>query len=137
MKLLIMLQVGLGVVGARDGLAIITCTCLAQIDLILITNLFFDTLFCESACHELRNPLHAILAMLDLLIDDPAMKSQQLQDILSIQVCAFNMQRLVNDVLDLAKLREGKLALQPVMVSWSDDPRPTNISYLHIALALA
>jgi signal transduction histidine kinase len=26
------------------------------------------------------------------------------------------MQRLVNDVLDLAKLREGKLALQPVMV---------------------
>jgi hypothetical protein len=24
-------------------------------------------------------------------------------------------------VLDLAKLREGKLALQPVMVSWSDD----------------
>ena len=59
--------------------------------------------------------------MLDLLIDDSAMKSQQLQDILSIQVCAFNMQRLVNDVLDLAKLREGKLALQPVMVSWSDD----------------
>ncbi len=70
----------------------------------------------SAACHELRNPLHAILAMLEFLIDDPAVKSQHRQDIASIQVCAFNMQRLVNDVLDLAKLREGKLALQPVMV---------------------
>ena len=59
-----MLQVGLGVVGARDGLAIITCTCLTQIDLILITNLFFGHIVVRislprasepAACH----PCHA------------------------------------------------------------------------------
>jgi signal transduction histidine kinase len=69
-----------------------------------------------AACHELRNPLHAILAMIGFLAEDTSLGRQQQHDIASIQVCAFNMQRLVNDVLDLAKLREGKLALQPVMV---------------------
>ena len=75
-----------------------------------------DAALFRSACHELRNPLHAILAMLDFLVEDRTLKSQQLQDVITMQVCAFNMQRLVNDVLDLAKLREGKLAIQPVMV---------------------
>ena len=70
----------------------------------------------SAACHELRNPLHAILAMLEFLIDDPGVKSQHRQDIASIQVCAFNMQRLVNDVLDFAKLREGELQLRPIPV---------------------
>jgi two-component system sensor histidine kinase EvgS len=70
----------------------------------------------SAACHELRNPLHAILAMIGFLAEDNSLGLQQQHDIASIQVCAFNMQRLVNDVLDLAKLREGKLALQPVMV---------------------
>jgi signal transduction histidine kinase len=54
------------------------------------------------------------------------------------QLSAFNMQRLVNDVLDLAKLREGKLALQPVMVRvsqcdarWQEDHR-----HVYVAFAL-
>jgi hypothetical protein len=54
--------------------------------------------------------------MIGFLAEDATLSVQQHHDIASIQVCAFNMQRLVNDVLDLAKLREGKLALQPVMV---------------------
>lgn len=54
--------------------------------------------------------------MIGFLAEDTSLGLQQQHDIASIQVCAFNMQRLVNDVLDLAKLREGKLALQPVMV---------------------
>jgi hypothetical protein len=69
------------------------------------------------ACHELRNPLHAIMAMLDFLTQGwSTMTSEQRSDLGAIQHCAFNMQRLVNDVLDLAKLREGALALHPVAV---------------------
>ena len=68
------------------------------------------------ACHELRNPLHAILAMLSFLVEDDGLSRSQRQDVSAIQLCAFNMQRLVNDVLDLAKLREGTLVLRPVQV---------------------
>jgi signal transduction histidine kinase len=116
----------------------------------------------STACHELRNPLHAILALLEFLVEGSGLSRQQRKDVASIQVCssvvvgsarkltrhsflwravrlcliqlacvcpvvtgvthrrqscAFNMQRLVNDVLDLAKLREGKLALRPAPVS--------------------
>ena len=78
----------------------------------------------RTACHELRNPLHAILAMLGFLAEDDGLSVMQRQDVSAIQLCAFNMQRLVNDVLDLAKLREGKLQLRPIPA------RPANV-HLH------
>ncbi len=66
-----------------------------------------------AACHELRNPLHAIMATLDFLVEDtPALTAQQHSDVLAIHTSAAHMQRLVNDVLDLAKLREGSLQIR-------------------------
>ena len=69
-----------------------------------------------AACHELRNPLHAILALLGFLEDDPALSPDQLADVRAILKSALHMQRLVNDVLDLAKLREGSLEICPIVV---------------------
>ena len=54
--------------------------------------------------------------MLSFLVEDDGLSRSQRQDVSAIQLCAFNMQRLVNDVLDLAKLREGTLVLRPVQV---------------------
>ena len=69
-----------------------------------------------AACHELRNPLHAIMATLTFLMDDSTLTEEQFNDIEVIFTCASHMQRLVNDVLDVAKLREGSLKIQAVQV---------------------
>ena len=69
---------------------------------------------CVTACHELRNPLHAVLATLEFLLEDSSnMTAAQIEDINSILLSASHMQRLVNDVLDLAKIREGSLQIRP------------------------
>ena len=70
-----------------------------------------------AACHELRNPLHAIMATLTFLMDDATLTKEQSSDIEVLFTCASHMQRLVNDVLDIAKLREGSLKIQAVQVS--------------------
>jgi signal transduction histidine kinase len=64
------------------------------------------------ACHELRNPLHAILATLGFLVEDESLTEAQARDVNVLFRAASDMQRLVNDVLDLAKLREGSLKIR-------------------------
>ena len=65
------------------------------------------------ACHELRNPLHAISASAAFLVDVITQGSPGYEDLLAILAGAEQMHRIVNDVLDLGKLRAGKLALKP------------------------
>ena len=66
-----------------------------------------------TACHELRNPLHAVLATLGFLLEDTSLTEEQANDVNAIFISASHMQRLVNDVLDMAKLREGSLEIRP------------------------
>jgi signal transduction histidine kinase len=73
---------------------------------------FFPLLLPRTACHELRNPLHAILATLSFMEEDSALSTVQAEDLSTMILSATHMQRLVNDVLDLAKLREGSLQLR-------------------------
>ena len=70
----------------------------------------------STACHELRNPLHAIMATLGFMMEDATMTAEQASDVNIIYLSASHMQRLVNDVLDLAKLREGTLKICPELV---------------------
>ncbi len=65
------------------------------------------------ACHELRNPLHAISASAAFLSDCFTPGDSGYEDIQAIMAGALQMHRLVNDVLDLGKLRAGKLQLCP------------------------
>ena len=61
--------------------------------------------FLMSVSHELRTPLTAIRghvsALSEGIIDDPAMREQSL-DVIGVE--AMRLERLVGDVLDLAKL---------------------------------
>ena len=57
------------------------------------------------------------MALLSFLKDDPALSLNQLADVNAILKSALHMQRLVNDVLDLAKLREGSLEICIVEVT--------------------
>ena len=73
------------------------------------------------ACHEMRNPLHAILALLDCILEfrQPPIEGDLRADVAAIQLSAASMQRLVNDILDLGKLRDGTLTIRPSRVSTS------------------
>ncbi len=91
---------------------------------VFVTNVIVSTILwllyyrLWSACHELRNPLHAIMAMLEFLVEDATLTPEQASDLNILFLSASHMQRLVNDVLDLAKLREGslKITAEPVCV---------------------
>ncbi len=60
------------------------------------------------------------MATLEFLMDDSTLSEDQANDIHVLHLCASHMQRLVNDVLDLAKLREGSLKIQPEAVRGSE-----------------
>jgi two-component system sensor histidine kinase BaeS len=76
--------------------------------------------FLMSVSHELRTPLTAIHghvdAIRDGLIDDPALISESL-DVVSAE--ATRLERLVGDVLDLAKLRAHRFTVQAEEVDMS------------------
>ncbi len=64
--------------------------------------------FMSSVTHELRTPLTSIRAMTELMLDDPNMEEEQRLEFLSIVVSeAERLSRLVNQVLDMAKIEAG------------------------------
>jgi Na+/proline symporter/nitrogen-specific signal transduction histidine kinase len=64
--------------------------------------------FMSSVTHELRTPLTSIRALAELMRDDPAMQAAQREQFLGIVVGeSERLSRLVNQVLDLAKIESG------------------------------
>jgi len=62
----------------------------------------------SSVTHELRTPLTAIRAFAELMADDPAMEVAQRQRFLGLVVAETErLTRLVNQVLDMAKIEAG------------------------------
>ena len=65
--------------------------------------------FMSSVTHELRTPLTSIRALSELMVDDPDMDSAQRQQFLAIIVAETErLSRLVNQVLDMAKIESGQ-----------------------------
>ncbi|KWT96815.1 MULTISPECIES: sensor histidine kinase [unclassified Variovorax] len=64
--------------------------------------------FMSSVTHELRTPLTSIRALAELMLDDPAMDAAQRQQFLGLVVAETErLTRLVNQVLDMAKIEAG------------------------------
>lgn len=74
--------------------------------------------FLQNMSHEIRNPLHTIIGMCRVLSDNNPRKDQ-LSLIDSLKFSSEHLLALVNDVLDFAKLKEGRISLvcEPVPVS--------------------
>jgi signal transduction histidine kinase len=65
--------------------------------------------FMSSVTHELRTPLTSIRALSELMRDDPEMDLAQRQHFMTIIVSeAERLSRLVNQVLDMAKIEAGQ-----------------------------
>jgi PAS domain S-box-containing protein len=68
------------------------------------------TIFLANMSHELRTPLNGILGMLTLLGDTPLSKGQR-EHVDMAQASGRSLLRIINDILDLAKIEAGKYEL--------------------------
>ncbi|MBI4197102.1 MAG: GAF domain-containing protein [Deltaproteobacteria bacterium] len=78
--------------------------------------------FLAAMSHELRTPLNAILGFSDLLDEGEmgTLTSLQQEGLHKIRENANNLLRLINDLLDLAKIEAGKMELYLGPVSLND-----------------
>ena len=70
-------------------------------------------LFLANMSHEIRTPMNGIQGMSDLLLDTP-LSEQQREFAKIIKRSVNNLLVIVNDVLDLSKIKAGKLAIEKI-----------------------
>ncbi len=79
------------------------------------------TTFLTHMSHELRTPLNAIVGYVELLQEEPGDTplSTALPDLARVHASSLHLLRLINDVLDLAKVESGRMevTLTPVPVA--------------------
>ncbi|HLO78408.1 MAG TPA: ATP-binding protein [Magnetospirillum sp.] len=67
--------------------------------------------FMSTVTHELRTPLTSIRSFSEILFDNPALDETQRQNFLSIIIReSERLTRLINQVLDVAKIESGRMA---------------------------
>jgi signal transduction histidine kinase/CheY-like chemotaxis protein len=73
------------------------------------------TKFLSNVSHEFRTPLNSIISLSRMLMDriDGDLTSEQLKQIRYIESSARDLQEMVNDLLDLAKVEAGKVRMRP------------------------
>ncbi|MFL5441722.1 MAG: PAS domain S-box protein, partial [Myxococcales bacterium] len=74
--------------------------------------------FLSSMSHELRSPLNGILGFAQLLESEtPPPTASQKESIGQILQAGWHLLKLINEILDLAKIESGRLSLSPESVS--------------------
>jgi len=78
--------------------------------------------FLTNMSHELRTPLNAVIGFSELLEDQSfgPLNDNQLQFSREIHRSGHHLLRLINDILDLAKIEAGKMELQVSRVNLGD-----------------
>ena len=65
--------------------------------------------FVANMSHEIRTPLNGILGLSDMTLSDPKLQNDARENLELIQVSAENLLRVVNDILDFSKIEANKL----------------------------
>ena len=81
--------------------------------------------------HDLRNPLTTIALSIELLSDAPP--DEQREHVDTIRKAAKTMQRLIQDLLDVARVESGRLSIQKAMIAASDIARTACDAHMPIA----
>lgn len=73
------------------------------------------TKFLSNVSHEFRTPLNSIVSLARLLLDriDGDLTPEQMKQVRYIESSARDLQEMVNDLLDLAKVEAGKIRVRP------------------------
>lgn len=76
--------------------------------------------FLASMSHEFRTPLNAVLGYAEILRRAPGLSAEQEAGLTTIQRSGEHLLMLINDILDLAKVETGKLALDAHALHFRD-----------------
>ncbi len=77
--------------------------------------------FLSSMSHELRSPLNAILGFAQLMDSDiPAPTTAQKQSLVHILDAGWHLLKLIDEILDLAKVEAGHVAMSPQILSLAE-----------------
>lgn len=79
----------------------------------------FKQQFLANMSHEMRTPMTGILGMIEFLLKTK-LDAKQLDYVNTIQNSSKNLLNLINDILDLSKIEEGKMQLKPVVFNIHD-----------------
>ena len=73
------------------------------------------TTFLSNVSHEFRTPLNSIISLARMLLDriDGELTAEQMKQVRYIETSAHDLQDMVNDLLDLAKVEAGKIKMRP------------------------
>ncbi len=73
------------------------------------------TKFLSNVSHEFRTPLNSIISLSRLLMDQlhGGLTPEQMKQVQFIESSARDLQEMVNDLLDLAKVEAGKIRIRP------------------------
>ena len=74
------------------------------------------TEFLASTSHELRTPLNGILGYAQLLDRDTTLSDDQREAVQTIQWCGEHLLKIINELLDLAKIESSRFELAPAPV---------------------
>ncbi len=69
--------------------------------------------FLASMSHELRTPLNGVIGYAQLLQGDTRLATDQRERVRIVHQSGEHLLRMINDVLDLAKIEAGKIELRP------------------------
>ncbi len=72
--------------------------------------------FLANMSHEIRTPMNSIIGFADLLLEE-SLSELQRKHLMTVRSSAQDLHSLLNDILDVAKLEEGKLQLESVAFS--------------------
>ena len=77
------------------------------------------TEFLATMSHEIRTPLNGILPILEML-RDTTLDDEQLKLVRTAQSSSRHLLRIINDILDFAKVESGKLQLEAIEIDIRD-----------------
>lgn len=76
--------------------------------------------FLATMSHEIRTPVSAIIGLLELAVNTPGRKDEEMEPVRVAWESARSLMGLIGDILDMARIESGRLELAPEWVRSSE-----------------